>query len=70
MACSNPKETYKPLCPLLSVKVCSAPQPVCMADNCAWYVPSYRTSGFGVTVPGGCALQRLAVTLDKMYREV
>ena len=68
-------ETYKPLCPLLSVKVCSAPQ-ACMGDNCAWYVPSCRTSGMpgipgsGVTVPGGCALQRLAVTLDKMYREV
>lgn len=68
-------ETYRPLCPLLSAVERNAQQ-VCMGDNCAWYVQSYTTTGMpgipmtgGATVPGGCALHRLAITLDKMYRE-
>ena len=38
----------------------------CLGEMCAMYVPEKRVGG--VTVPSGCALQRLAETLDDIYR--
>lgn len=60
-------ETYKLLCPLLSLTERNFPKP-CRLYDCAWYAPEKRLTS--TTVPGGCALRRLAITLDKIYREV
>lgn len=62
-------------CPLLFATAAGHEDCSCLHRNCAWYVPERRTTGVpgipgsGITVPGACALQHLAVILDKIYRE-
>lgn len=43
----------------------------CLGERCAMYVPEKHIGTEyvpGLTVPGGCAIQRLAETLDDIYR--
>lgn len=60
-------------CPLTAtIGKCPAVQ--CVEETCAWYIPERTvtnpyTGELHTTIPGGCAVQKMARHLDELSRE-